>query len=219
MSEISEVDPVRAVVSDSVRRVARDFQLTEAHAGKIRKLLRREQGLFRSHLMRLDAEGRRMRFAHPVADSYIEDYAARMSDMDGIVYGFIVDGEVRAVAELRKLRSAWGPEAEAAFSVEAGWRNQGIATLLMGRIIRAGRNRGVRTLIMSCLVENTKMQAIARRYRADLSCEAGSVMANIVPARADYYSILAEAMEDRVGVVMAALDLQSRLMKPVRQKN
>lgn len=182
-------------------------------AGKIRKLLPREQVLFQAHLLRLDPEARRMRFAHPVADNYVLDYAARMTDMDGVVYGFIVDGEVRAVAELRKMHGNWGPQAEAAFSVEQEWRNHGIATLLMGRIIRAARNRGVRTLVMSCLVENTVMQGIARKYRADLHCDEGSVMAHIAPARADYFSIMAETIEDRVGVVMAALDLQSALMK------
>jgi hypothetical protein len=34
-----------------------------------------------------------------------------------------------------------------------------------------------------------------------------------VPDTANYFSILAEAMDDRVGFMLAVLDLQSRLVK------
>ena len=84
--------------------------------GTIRKLFANEADKFRDHLLRLDKESRRLRFAHGVSDAFIEDYASRMSEMGSIVYGYIVDGEVRAAAELRKLSDTWGHEAEAAFS-------------------------------------------------------------------------------------------------------
>lgn len=45
-----------------------------------------------------------MRFAHGVSDSFIDDYASRMSDLGSIVYGYFEDGEVRAAAELRSWR-------------------------------------------------------------------------------------------------------------------
>ncbi|HVY43815.1 MAG TPA: GNAT family N-acetyltransferase, partial [Hyphomicrobiaceae bacterium] len=64
--------------------------------GIIRKLWPSESGKFRDHLLRLDKDSRRLRFAHGVADAFIEDYAARMNDMGSLVFGFIVDGEVRA---------------------------------------------------------------------------------------------------------------------------
>lgn len=181
--------------------------------GKVRKLLAREQPLFRDHLLRLCPDGRRMRFASNVSDDYVKTYAARMTERDGIVYAYIVDGDVRGAAELRRLHNAWPPEAEAAFSVEEPWHNQGIATVLMGRIIRAARNRGVSRLVMSCLTDNAKMQMIARKYKADLQWEDGSILAKIRTINADYMSLAAEAIEDRVGLVMAALDLQARLLK------
>ena len=56
--------------------------------GTIRKLWPGEAPKFRDHLLRLDKASRRMRFAHGVSDAFIEDYAARMADMGGIVYGF-----------------------------------------------------------------------------------------------------------------------------------
>lgn len=184
--------------------------------GNIRKLWPSETDKFRDHLLRLDRESRRMRFAHGVSDAFIEDYASRMSELGSIVFGYVVDGEVHAAAELRKLGEHWGNEAEAAFSVEKAHQEKGIGTELMGRVIRAARNRGVHLLYMSCLAENAKMQAIARKHEAELRFEYGEVVGEIVPQDANYFSLLAEAVEDRVGYMMAVLDLQSRAAKRSR---
>lgn len=181
--------------------------------GSIRKLWPTESEKFRDHLLRLDQDSRRMRFAHGVSDTFIEDYAARLTDMGSVVYGYFVDGELRAVAELRKLGDTWGREAEAAFSVESGWQDRGLGSELMGRVIRAARNRGVMHLYMSCLAENRKMQAIARKHSADLRFEYGEVVGDIVPQEPNYFSLLGEAVEDRVGYMLAVLDLQARLVK------
>jgi GNAT superfamily N-acetyltransferase len=181
--------------------------------GNIRKLWPTETNKFRDHLLRLDKASRRMRFAHGVSDSYIEDYASRSAEMGGIVYAYFEGGEVRAAAELKKLGDVWGREAEAAFSVEQPLQEQGIGSELMGLIIRAARNRGVQHLCVSCLAENGKMRAIARKYEAELRFEYGEVVGEIVPEGANYFSLLAEAVEDRVGYMMAVLDLQNRVVK------
>lgn len=181
--------------------------------GSIRKLWPTETDKFRDHLLRLDKDSRRMRFAHGVSDGFIEDYAGRMCEMGSVVFGFFDHGEVRAAAELRKLGDTWGKEAEAAFSVEKAYQEKGLGTELMGRVIRAARNRGVQHLFMSCLSENAKMQAIARKHEADLRFEYGEVIGEIVPQEPNYFSILAEAVEDRVGYMMAVLDLQHRTVK------
>jgi GNAT superfamily N-acetyltransferase len=181
--------------------------------GTIRKLWPGEVQKFRNHLLRLDKASRRMRFAHGVSDAFIEDYAGRMTDMGGIVYAFFDGEEVRAAAELKKLGDTWGREAEAAFSVEQPLQEHGIGTELMGRVIRAARNRGVQHLCLTCLADNSKMQAIARHYEADLRFEYGEVVGEIVPQGPNYFSILAEAVEDRFGYMMAVLDLQNRVVK------
>ncbi|HEY8246108.1 MAG TPA: GNAT family N-acetyltransferase [Hyphomicrobium sp.] len=181
--------------------------------GTFRKLWPTETGKFRDHLLRLDKNSRRMRFAHGVPDAYIEDYAARMADMGAIVYGYFDGPEVRAAAELKKLGDTWGREAEAAFSVEQPLQEHGIGTELMGRVIRAARNRGVQHLCISCLAENGKMRAIARHYEAELRFEYGEVIGDIVPQGPNYFSLLAEAVEDRYGFMMAVLDLHNRVVK------
>ena len=184
-----------------------------APTGSIRKLLSSETLMFRDHLLRLDTDSRAMRFAHAVSDAFIEDYAVRMCDLGSLVYAYVEDGEVRAAAELRKLSAVWGHEAEAAFSVERPYQDQGIGSELMGRVIRSARNRGVQRLYMSCMPANNKMQAIARKYEAELKFEYGEVVGEIAPTDANYFSILAEAVDDRVGYMLAVLDLQGRLAR------
>jgi GNAT superfamily N-acetyltransferase len=181
--------------------------------GGIRKMWPAEADKIRDHLLRLDKESRRMRFAHGVCDAFIEDYARRMSDRGSIVYGYIVDGVVRAAAELRKLSDIWGHEAEAAFSVEKPYQDKGVGTDLMGHVILAARNRSVQRLYLSCLAENFRMQAIARKYAAHLRFEYGEVVGEIVPQEPNYFSVMAEAVEGPVSFMIAVLELQERLAK------
>lgn len=188
--------------------------MNETHrswGGKIRKIWPVERQKFEEHLLRLDKPSRQMRFAHAASDRYIREYASRFSGDGTVAYGFFDDGEIRAAAELKKISDAWGREAEAAFSVESGCQGQGLGTELMGRVIKSARNRGIRLLFMSCLAENEKMQKIAKHYEADLRFEYGEIVGEIVPDNPNYFSMLSEAMEDRVGYMMAVLDIQARL--------
>jgi RimJ/RimL family protein N-acetyltransferase len=185
----------------------------KAEEGIVRRLWPTETERFRDHLLRLDRESRRMRFAHSVSDSFVEEYAGRMSEFGSLVFGHVVDGKVRGAAELRRLGDTWGYEAEAAFSVETAYQDQGVGTELMGRVVRAARNRRIRRLYMSCLSENARMQAIARKHEAVLRFEYGEVIGEILPAQPNYFSQVAEAAEDRVGFMIAVLDLQSRLVR------
>jgi len=102
---------------------------------------------------------------------------------------------------------------DVAFSVEKIYQDHGIGTELMGRVVRAARNRGIRRLYMSCLAENGRMQAIARKHDADLKFELGEVIGEIVPETADYISVMSEAAEDRVAFIIAVLELHHRLVR------
>ena len=179
--------------------------------GNFRKLLPAESLLFRDHLLRLDPESRRLRFANTVPDDYIATYAMKTGDAGSLVYGFFEDGHLRAAGELKRASAFWGKTAEAAFSVESGYTNHGLASELMGLIIRSARNRGVSHLILSCLSENSPMQAIARKYAQDLQIDHGDVIADIVPIGADYMSVAAEMLEDRFVIYLAALDHYARI--------
>lgn len=179
--------------------------------GLIRRLLTSETYLLRDHLQRLDHDARHRRFAHDVSDDFISRYAARAGDFGNVTFGYFVDGEVRAVAELRPDILMHKDGAEVAFSVEKPFVNRGIATQLMGRVIRTARNRGLRHLILVCLPDNAKMQAIARHYGAELKVEDGSVIADIVPKEPDYQSWFSEILDERMTYIQSALDLQKRV--------
>ena len=180
--------------------------------GNIRKLWSAERDKLTAHLLRLDRESRRLRFAHGVSDDFIRGYVDGITDFNSIVYTFVEGGEVRAAAELRKTGDAWGKAAECAFTVEADLQNHGLGSELMGRVIRAARNRGVEQLHMCCLAENSRMQRIARRHQAMLRYVDGEMHAEIVPSSPSALSVMEEAIDDQRGYVLTILDLQSRML-------
>lgn len=180
---------------------------SESWGGIVRKLWSTERDKLRDHFLRLDKEHRRLRFGHAVSDTFLEEYASRVNDLNSVVYGYFEGDEMRAVAELRKMGPTWGREAEAAFSVEPAIQNQGIGTELMGLVIRAARNRGVHHLYVTCLAENSKMQNIARKHHAVLLYEHGDVKGEIVPKAPSAISVLEEAIDDQRAYAQSILDL------------
>ncbi|MEO1720645.1 MAG: GNAT family N-acetyltransferase [Pseudomonadota bacterium] len=176
-----------------------------------RKLWPAEVAAFKAHLLRLDRESRRRRFAHSVSDRFVEEYAETLTHRGAIVYGaFDSRSVLRATAELRKIGPNWAPTAEAAFAVEADFRNCGIGSRLMGLVIRSARNRGVAHLYLSCLAENATMQRIARKHDAYLTFEYGEVVGDIKPSASDLFSQFAEAVDDRFGILLAVMDLRKQ---------
>src|SRR5262245_30664571 len=109
------------------------------------------------HLLRLDAESRRNRFGLALADELIEAYVASPSWSGAVLHGFLVDGVLRGVAELKPFGAAFPTEAEAAFSVEKPWQSHGIGAALLGRTLLAARNRGIGKVHMVCLADNARM--------------------------------------------------------------
>jgi GNAT superfamily N-acetyltransferase len=179
--------------------------------GTIRKLWLSEGDKLRGHLLRLDRETRRLRFGMAVKDDFLCDYVSHMGDTKGVVYGYFVDGEMRAAAEMRLMGDGWPADAEGAFSVEPEHQNQGLGTALLGRIIRAARNRGVTRLYMNCLAENHKMQRICKKYGAELEFDHGEVVGRVLPAVPTYISLWQEAIDDSNGLMLAAMDVQRRV--------
>jgi GNAT superfamily N-acetyltransferase len=179
---------------------------TRIWGGTIRKLWFTETEKFRDHLLRLDKESRRMRFGMAVDDDFIRRYAEQTNRFQSVIYGFFVDRDMRAAAELRMIGENWHGDAEAAFSVESEYQDSGVGTELLGRIIVAARNRGIDRLYMNCLAENRKMQRIARKYEADLYFDHGEVVGQLKPAYPTPLSLWSEAIDNSSGFVMAVLE-------------
>jgi GNAT superfamily N-acetyltransferase len=184
-----------------------------ADAGMIRKLWIGETTRYRDHLLRLDAESRRNRFGLAIADEVIDAYVASPTWSGAVMHGFIVDGVLRGVAELKPFGAAFPTEAEAAFSVEKPWQSHGVGSALLARTLLAARNRGIRQVHMACLPDNARMQQLARKFAAQLSFDPDTVVGEVAAPLPTPLSILHEIMADGHGLATAMLDAQARWLK------
>ena len=179
----------------------------------IRKLWIGETAKYSDHMLRLDPESRRNRFAGGVSDDFIRKYVDLATALDAVVHGFFVGGEIRGAAELRPLGVRFPRQAEAAISVEKPWQSHGVGSALLGRTLLAARNRGFRLLHMACLAENRRMQQLARKFDAELSFDFGGVVGEVESSRPTPLSVMREMMSDSHGFATAMLDLQSRMLR------
>jgi GNAT superfamily N-acetyltransferase len=178
--------------------------------GVIRKLWIGETAKYREHILRLDAESRRNRFAGGVSDDFIRRYVDLTTGMDAVIHGFFVGGMMHGGAELRQIDAR---QAEAAISVEKPWQSHGVGSALLQRTLLAARNRGFRHLHMACLADNRRMQQLAQKFAAELTFDFGSVVGEVESARPTVLSLMREVMSDNHGFATAMLDLQTRILR------
>ena len=186
-----------------------------SHGGLIRKLWIGESEIYRDHLLRLDADSRRNRFAGAVSDEFVHGYADLSFRIDAVIHGFFVDGALRGAAELRPIGLPITREAEAAFSIEKPWQSHGVGSMLLERTLLTARNRGLKFLHMACLADNKRMQQLARKYEAELSFDFSSVIGEVAAPRPTPVSLLREILADGHGFATAMFDVQTRMLKPV----
>ena len=177
--------------------------------GHIRKLWLNDQGEFRDHLMRLDADTRRRRFGMIASDDFIGRYVETSFNLDTIIHGTFIDGTLRGVGELRILDDR-KTEAEAAFCVEPEWQGGGIGTALMQHTLVTARNRGIAKMYMTCLASNRSMQRLAAAHGASLEFEGGEVIGIVLPPDPSMFSGTREAVWDSEGWATAMFDLHRR---------
>jgi GNAT superfamily N-acetyltransferase len=183
------------------------------HGAVIRKLWIGEADAYRDHLLRLDPDSRRNRFAGAVSDEFVRGYAELSFGMDALIHGFFVDGTLRGAAELRPIGAPLMREAEAAFSIEKPWQSHGVGSVLLERTLLAARNRGIKFLHMACLADNKRMQQLARKYEAELTFDFSSVVGEVATARPTPLSLMREMLADGHGFATAMFDVQSRLLQ------
>jgi RimJ/RimL family protein N-acetyltransferase len=178
--------------------------------GVVRKLWNADANAYADHLLRLDPTSRRNRFGGAVADQFLHHHAGGAFDPANVLYGFVADGVLRGVAELRPFGRA---QAEAAFSIEKPWQSNGVGTELLERVLLAARNRGVKQLHITCLPENERMQQLARKFDAELRRDSDSVIGEVEAPYPTPLSVMREMIADGTGLATAVLEAQSRLLK------
>ncbi len=163
-------------------------------SGVIRRLWPIELDRIRAHLLRLDPESRRLRFGGLVGPAQIEAHCAGLETSHAVLFGYVAGGAVRALGELLPIAGSDGRGAELAISVERRWRNRGIGTELLRRLIGAARNRLIVRLYMVCLIDNGRMLRLARRFDGRLSFERGEALARIEPPWPTLWTLLEETL-------------------------
>lgn len=177
-----------------------------------RKLVLGDVEFFEQHLLSLDPLSRRMRFGMMASDAFLAQYAARCISLNAIIHGAFHEGDLIGVAELRPMGRFLSQEAEIAFSVLHEWRNHGIGSALFARTLQSARNRGFSKLYMTCLRYNAPMQALARKFSAEIMVEMDESVAYVETQRRTIISLFREAMEDASLFNTLALEWQRRAM-------
>ncbi len=162
----------------------------------IRRLWSADQSTLVEYFQRLDLPTRRLRFFAPVNDGFVRSYAEDLLSMDTLVFGAFPDQQLHGVAELRGLLNCWPRRVEVALLVEPAWQDAGIGDALLNRIIAAARNRRITAIHMRCLLENKRMQNLAKKYDAVLDFDVGEVEAKLDPSWPTPMSVFEEMFGD-----------------------
>ncbi|MFU0503340.1 GNAT family N-acetyltransferase [Pseudaminobacter sp. NGMCC 1.201702] len=144
--------------------------------GTIRQLRPSDLPRFREHLLRLDAASRRDRFNGSLNDKFIAAYADRCFADGATVIGYVDGEKVLGAAELHERPELAEPTGEIAFSVECELQNRRIGGQLFARLIANARGLGYTRLLVTTHPQNEAMKALARRFNARLTFEAGETV-------------------------------------------
>jgi GNAT superfamily N-acetyltransferase len=175
---------------------------------------------FRDHLLRLDPLSRHMRFGGGISNEFLALYAEDCFGQGNLLYGAFIDGELVGAAELRSTSAIWSEQAplgrhiraEAAFSVNEGFRRRGVGEKLFERIERAASNHGVETIEIICLPENMAMRMLARKFGTRFTFEESNLTGRLLARRPTPFTLLREAAGDAVEFGVAMFDPQWRVL-------
>ena len=158
----------------------------------IRKLIPYEYDRYRAHLMALDLESRRLRFAYPIADGTITDLCNHIARNPSEHKIFVAENENMEIIGAGHI-SFEGKKMELAFSVVNEYQGQGIGDQLMKRCIEYCRNRGIRKGYMVCLSHNDKIKHLCTKNGIKMHTEYGETVADIELEPATPVTVMHEA--------------------------
>jgi GNAT superfamily N-acetyltransferase len=167
-----------------------------------------------------------LRFGGGMSDDFLVRYAENCFGKGDLVYGAFIDGKLVGAAELRSNQAIWSEQApfgrhihaEAAFSVDDGYRRRGVGEKLFKRILRAATNHGVETIEIVCLPENIGMQNLAKKFSAHFTFEANWLTGRLTARRPTALSLFREASSDALDFGAALFDAHWRAAAESREK-
>jgi GNAT superfamily N-acetyltransferase len=188
-------------ITGAKRRSSRTHKVAEEPMRVFRKLLPTELVELKAHLLRLSPDDRVARFSGHVGDQAIGEHCARLDWRKSAVIGFFDGGVLRGAAEVRWEDPRLDWRAEVAVTVEEAWQDAGIGTELMRRAVVVCRNRSLKSIYMICLLDNRRMQRIARKFEGSLEFADGQVEADIKLPFPTQVSLVEEAFADGAGFI------------------
>ncbi len=190
-------------------------------AVEIRRLWPADMAAFRDHLLRLDARSRHEQFGGGMSDEFVVRYAENCFGQGDLVFGASIDGVMRGAGELRSNEAIWSEQppfqrhihAEAAFSVEQGYRRRGVGAQLFQRIERAATNHGVETIEIVCMPDNVGMLRLAAKFNTQFTFEENQITGRLTARRPTPFSLMREASRDLADFTSSLFEAQMRLIQ------
>ncbi len=198
---------------------------TKSSNVEVRRLWPSDMEAYRDHLLRLDPRSRHERFGGGMSDDFLMHYDENCFGQGYLLYCAFIDGELVGAAELRSSAAIWTESApfgrhinaEAAFSVEEGYRRRGIGEKLFRRIQRAASNHGVETIEIICLPDNVGMRMLAQKFKTHFTFEESALTGRLRARRPTPFSLMREAAGDAVDFGVALFDAQWRAYNAAAQ--
>jgi GNAT superfamily N-acetyltransferase len=180
-----------------------------------RKLHANERPQLLTHLLALDAEDRRLRFAHALSDDGVRHYVEGIDLTRDAVF-VVTDVNLAIIGAAHLARE--GGHAQLGMSVLPQSRGQGIGGALLARCAAHARSWSMRVMFMNCLVENAAMMHLARKQGLKIAVSGADAEAFVRLPRADLTSLAAEAVAEHLGLFDYAQKsywaaLQARLLQ------
>ena len=163
-----------------------------------------------THLQSLQGEERRLRFGGSVNDDYIASYVEKSFDSDSKWFGIDhIDNKLVAACHVAVLDDM----AELGCSVDAEYRNQGLAQAMFDRAVTWLRTRGIQDVCMHCLAENGAMKHIARKNDMTVVTEYGESDANVHLEPPTPSVLLQDAYADRMALYDMLMKEQIKIFR------
>lgn len=168
---------------------------------------------FRDHLLRLDAEDRRLRFLRTLDDGAVARFVEGLEPAANRVLVFTDAAlEVRGAVLISLLPDGG---AELAFSIERPWRRRGLGRDLAARALLWLRNRGIARAQIFCAAENLAMRHLARHAGFSLRLHGGECEGSVALAAPSVLSLVREGFAVRAGLYDAFVNGRAALLLPV----
>lgn len=169
------------------------------------RLTDHDRPLIARHLKRLSGQDRQRRFGSPLKDPALDSYARKLDLQQGRCLGYIEAGELRGLAEIFP-EGRGATTCEAAFTVDADWRGQGLGTHLMDRVLRLTAAEGYRRVVLYIQQANTPMRLVARKHGFALALDMDGYVATREIEPAAPLALLAELAETAQGGFLRVVD-------------